>query len=203
MDYKNYNDYELVYQVRENDKVAYDVLMKKYSKLVDKYANYYYLKNKNIGIEIEDLYQEGMLGVVMALNDYNSNDTLFYTYALLCIRREMERLVKASKRKKHMILNDSISLNSSVSYDDDLYLEEVIPSSYNVEESFFTEELSRMLISLKNVFDNEDSMIYELKYNCFSNKEISVLLELPYKYVDNRLRKIRKIIKHYILKTGY
>ena len=59
-------------------------------------------KFENTGIEIEDLYQEGMLGVVMALNDYNSSDTLFYTYASLCIRREMERLVKASKRKKRL-----------------------------------------------------------------------------------------------------
>ena len=46
-------------------------------------------------------------------------------------------------------------------------------------------------------------MIYELKYNYFTNKEIADLLELPYKYVDNRLRKIRKIIKHYVLKMGY
>ncbi len=203
MDYRNFNDFELVYQVRENDGVAYDILMKKYSKLVEKYARHYYLKNKNIGIEIEDLYQEGMLGVVMALNDYNSNDTLFYTYALLCIRREMERLIKASKRKKHILLNESISLNSTVSFEDDLFLEDIIPSTYNVEESFFTDELSRILISLKYMFNDEDSMIYELKYNYFTNKEIADLLELPYKYVDNRLRKIRKIIKHYVLKMGY
>ena len=191
MDYKNYNDYELVYQVRENDSIAYDILMKKYGTLVDKYAKEYYFKNKNIGIEIEDLYQEGMLGVVMALNDYNSSDTLFYTYASLCIRREMERLVKASKRKKHMILNDSISLNSNVYYEDDVYLEDVIASDYNLEENFSGDELLRILNRLKYKFNDIDSMIFELKFNFFTTREISILLGISYKFVDNRLRKIR------------
>ena len=203
MDYKNYNDYELVYQVRENDSIAYDILMKKYGTLVDKYAKEYYFKNKNIGIEIEDLYQEGMLGVVMALNDYNSSDTLFYTYASLCIRREMERLVKASKRKKHMILNDSISLNSNVYYEDDVYLEDVIASDYNLEENFSGDELLRILNKLKYKFNDIDSMIFELKFNFFTTREISILLGISYKFVDNRLRKIRKIVKHFILKMGY
>ncbi len=203
MDYKNYNDYELVYQVRENDSIAYDILMKKYGTLVDKYAKEYYYKNKNIGIEIEDLYQEGMLGVVMALNDYNSSDTLFYTYASLCIRREMERLVKSSKRKKHMILNESISLSTNVYYEDDVYLEDIIPSDYNLEESFSGDELLRILNKLKYKFNDIDSMIFELKFNFFTTREISILLGISYKFVDNRLRKIRKIVKHFILKMGY
>ena len=203
MDYKKYNDYELVYQVRENDSIAYDILMKKYGTLVDKYAKEYYFKNKNIGIEIEDLYQEGMLGVVMALNDYNSSDTLFYTYASLCIRREMERLVKSSKRKKHMILNESISLSTNVYYEDDVYLEDIIPSDYNLEENFSGDELLRILNKLKYKFNDIDSMIFELKFNFFTTREISILLGISYKFVDNRLRKIRKIVKHFILKLGY
>lgn len=203
MDYKNYNDYELVYQVRENDSIAYDILMNKYSKLVMKYASKYYQKNKNAGIEKEDLYQEGMMGFVMALNDYNSNDTIFYTYALLCIRREMERLIKAAKRKKHMVLNEAISINSSVYLDDDLYLEDVIPSSFNVEEECRNDELENYLLELKYEMSFEDSMIYELKLNSFNNKEIANLLDVSYKYVDNRLRRIRRMIKQRILSFGY
>ena len=197
MDYKNYNDYELVYQVRENDSIAYDILMKKYGTLVDKYAKEYYFKNKNIGIEIEDLYQEGMLGVVMALNDYNSSDTLFYTYASLCIRREMERLVKASKRKKHMILNDSISLNMCINKDPNCTLEDFIPSEYNLETNYENIEEFNKLMDIKYDFDLLDSSIYELKLNGFSTREIATVMELSYKAVDYRLRKMRKKILKY------
>ena len=58
MDYRIYNDYELVYQVRENDEVAYDVLVKKYSNLVSMLAKKNYRENRYLGIEYEDLYQK-------------------------------------------------------------------------------------------------------------------------------------------------
>ncbi len=199
MDYKELNDYELVYQIRENDSVAYNLLMNKYSKLVTKYARQYYLRNKNVGIEVDDLYQEGMMGVIMALNDYNSSDTIFYTYALLCIRREMERLVKTSKRKKQTVLNECLSLNSKIGDEDDVFLEDLVASDYNIEEDFKCRELIRFLYNLKYYLNDKDSLIYELKLNYFTNKEIGQLLDMPYKYVDNRLRIIRKRLKQRIL----
>ena len=79
MDYKNVNDYELVYQIRENDEIAYNVLFDKYSFIVNKLAYEYYLKNKNIGIEYEELCQEGFYAIAMALKDYNQDSSLFYT----------------------------------------------------------------------------------------------------------------------------
>ena len=203
MDYKNYNDYELVYQVRENDSIAYEILLKKYSSLVKKYASEYYAKNKSIGIEKEDLYQEGMLGVIMALNDYNSNDTVFYTYALLCMKREMERLIKTAKRKKHTLLNEAISLNSNVCFEDDMFLEDVISLSYRVEEDFRECELLKFLYELKYELSLEESMIYELRINSFNNREIAELLDMSCKSVDNKLRKIRRFIKHRMLSFRY
>ena len=203
MDYKKYNDYELVYQVRENDSIAYDILMKKYSLLAKKYAAEYYAKNKSVGIEKEDLYQEGMLGVIMALNDYNSNDTVFYTYALLCMKREMERLIKTAKRKKHKALNEAISLSSTVSFEDDMYLEDVLSSPYRVEDDLKSIELSRFLNNLKYELPDEDSIIYELRINSFNNREIAELLGTSCKFVDNRLRKIRKFLKQHKLSFGY
>ncbi|MBR4672335.1 MAG: sigma-70 family RNA polymerase sigma factor [Bacilli bacterium] len=199
MDYKELNDYELVYQIRENDTVAYNLLMDKYSKLVTKYARKYYLKNKNAGIELDDLYQEGMMGIIMALNDYNSNETIFYTYALLCMRREMERLVKASRRKKQAILNECVSLNIKISDEDDIFLEDLVASNYSVEEDFRGRELVTFLYNLKYYLNDKDSLIYELKLNCFANREIADLLDMSYRYVDNRLRIIRKRLKQRIL----
>jgi RNA polymerase sporulation-specific sigma factor len=190
--YKELNDYELVYQVRENDAVAYNLLIEKYSNLVDMLAKKYIKVNKDIGIEYDDLYQEGMLGFFKALDDYNSNDTIFYTYALLCSRREMLRLIKTFKRKKQMVLNESISINRCVNNKDDLYIEDILPSNYNLEDDFYSYDTCQKLINFKYNLTFEDSLMYELKLNDFSISEIATLLDISYKKVDNHLNLIKK-----------
>ena len=100
MDYRDYNDYELVYEIRESNELAYNILIKKYSLLINKMANEYYLKAKTLKVEYDDLVQEGYVGLFQALDDYNEDTCLFYTYAIICIRREMERLIKSFSRKK-------------------------------------------------------------------------------------------------------
>lgn len=78
MNYKNINDYELVYQIRESDEEAYNTLFDKYSFLVKRLAYEYYYKNENIGIEIEDLCQEGYFAISVALKDYDQDNSLLY-----------------------------------------------------------------------------------------------------------------------------
>ena len=197
MSYKNLNDYELIYQVRENDEVAYGLLMEKYSNLVRILAKKILKNNKNLGLEYDDLYQEGMVGVIKALNDYNSDNTLFFTYASLCAQREMDRIIKYHKRKKIMVLNDSISLNMCINKDPNCTLEDFIPSEYNLEKNYENIEEFNKLMDIKYDFDLLDSSIYELKLNGFSTREIATLMELSYKAVDYRLRKMRKKILKY------
>lgn len=197
MNYKDLNDYELIYQVRENDELAYNTLMKKYSNLVCMLAKRYLRLYKNIGLEYDDLFQEGMMGVIKALNDYNATDTIFYTYALLCAKREMEKMIKTQTRKKRMLLNNAISINKYVGNSDDLLIEDVIASNYNLEEEYENYDKIKNIMSLKYDLCLIDSSILELKINGFSIKEIAMLLELTYKSVDYRLHKIRKTLKKY------
>jgi len=199
LDYKNVNDYELVYQIRENDEIAYNVLFDKYSFIVNKLAYEYYLKNKNIGIEYEELCQEGFYAIAMALKDYNQDSSLFYTYVSICVKREMERLIKFYRRNKQMILNDSISINTTIGNDDSLFLEDVISSGISSEDVFMSDYRYEKLQMYKHELAFEESLVYELKFNKFSNKEISALLDLPYKKVDNYLRKIKALVLKYNL----
>lgn len=202
MDYKNLNDYELVYQVRENDDIAYNIIFSKYSHLIDIMAKKYLKKNKNIGLEYDDLYQEGMYGISRALESYDSSDTLFYTYALLCAKREMDRAVKTHRRNKQMVLNDSYSLNKPINLDEDIYLEDVIPSDILIDEEYYSHKKYSDLIYFKYDLSFEDSLVYELKINDFSVKEIASLLGMTYKNVDYRLHKIRKKLMSYISKKN-
>lgn len=199
MNYKEYNDYELIYQINDGDELSYNLLFKKYSNLIGKLAKYYYNQNKNIGIEYDDLYQEGMFALSNSLKDYDQNNTLFYTFFLLCVRREMERLVKSARRFKHIILNDSASLNEPISGTEDIFLEDILSIDYSVEEDYISDDNCRKLYLYKYKLNSEEAMVYELKLNNFSIGEIANLLDLSYKKVDNYLHKIRKLLAEYIL----
>ncbi len=194
MEYKDINDYELVFLVRENNEDAHDLLYNKYSNLVNKYAYEYYSKNQNIGIDIEDLKQEGFYGISLAIKDYNQDKTLFYTFALLCIRREMERLIKYQRRNKQLVLTNSLSINSCIDNDNDLYYEDVISSGEDILENMIIDDTFNKLYNFKHNMAFIESQIYELKLNKFGNKEIAELLDLPYKKVDNYLRKIKGLL---------
>ncbi|MBR1385281.1 MAG: sigma-70 family RNA polymerase sigma factor [Bacilli bacterium] len=198
MDYKKLNDYELVYQVRENDEIAYEALCKKYSNLVEIIASKYYKKNKYLGIDFEDLYQEGMYGFVRALNDYDPSSKLFYSYVVLCASREIERIIKACGRKKHTALNSAISLSKEVNIEKDITVEDMIPSKYSLEKDIETNNEYKRLYDFKYELEDIDSAIYELRVNDFTLKEISQLMDIPYKKVENRLHNIRKKLLEFI-----
>ena len=51
-----------------------------------------------------------MIGLFKAVRDYQTEqDTSFYSFAKLCITRQMYSAIEASKRKKHSPLNSYIS----------------------------------------------------------------------------------------------
>lgn len=197
MDYKELNDYELIYQVREKNELAYGLLIEKYSHLVDMLAKKYLKENKYVGLEYDDLFQEGMVGVMKALQDYNPDDTLFYTYASLCAKREMDRIIKTNSRMKQMALNEAVSFSKKLKCDSDLLLEDMVASNYNLEEDYENKELLNKILDAKNDFSFLDSQIIELKLNGFTTDEIANLMDLKYRTVNYRLKMIRKRLVKY------
>jgi len=199
LDYKNLNDYELVYQVKENDDIAYNALITKYSNLVNMLARKYIKNNNRIGLEREDLYQAGMLGVFQALDTYDSHDTIFYTYAALCAKREIKKLLKMSLRQKNKALNESISFDKNVSNNSNLTISETISSGYDIESDYILQENIRRLYEFKYDLPFLDSLIFELRINGFKVKEIGHLLEIPYGTIEYHLNKIRKKAKNVLI----
>lgn len=185
MDYKKVNDYEVMYMIRENDDEARGLLLKKYSSIINKYASKYLGYAKFHGVEFEDLVQEGYIALDQAINGYNENSgTLFFTYANLCINRHMLTYCRNLSSKKNYILDNSIG--------DDCFGE--IVDSYSNPEDIFSEKLLEESFSdFKNLFDIRYSSIIELRYNGFTYKEISKLLDIPLSTVDGRLYRIKKV----------
>ena len=186
MDYKKINDYEVVYMVRENDEEAREIIFNKYIPIVRRIASDHLALAKMARIEYEDLVQEGLIALNEAINKYNERSgVLFYTFLCVCVERRILTYCRKMNSSKHYLLNTSL---------DDEYIYSV--SDNDVFEAYFNEiNLERKFVSFKNLFDIVESNIFELRYNGFSYKEISKLLDIPVSTIDGKLCKIRRILK--------
>ena len=106
-EYETMTDEQLIRRLQNGEKEIMDYIMDKYKNLVRKEAKAMYL----LGGENDDLIQEGMIGLFKAVQDYDVNQKVsFYSFARLCITRQMYSAVTASKRQKHIPLNSYVSL---------------------------------------------------------------------------------------------
>lgn len=192
MDYKKINDYEVVYMVRENDEEAREIIFNKYIPIVRRIASDYLALAKMARIEYEDLVQEGLIALNEAINKYNERSgVLFYTFLCVCVERRILTYCRKMNSSKHYLLNTSL---------DDEYIYSV--SDNDVFEAYFNEiNLERKFVFFKNLFDIVESNIFELRYNGFSYKEISKLLDIPVSTIDGKLCKIRRILKETLNNT--
>ena len=108
------NDYELLYLISENNEDAKELFYEKYKPIIDmkakKFAKYVEYK----GYDINDLIQEGMIGLSRAINDFSEQkDVQFTTFANLCIERQMCSFMRNISTGRHKALNDSLSFENT------------------------------------------------------------------------------------------
>lgn len=189
MDYKELNDYELVYRIRENsDEDAVELIIKKYEPIICNYAKKFIAFAERNGADLDDLIQEGRVAVAKAIKAYNQDkSSIFYTYVTICIERAFYTYCRNLTYKKNSILNSAINEESVYNYVADGF--DLCNHVLNtVSEKDF-------LLTVKHNFNFLDSSIFELRYNGFSYKEISDLLDISLGVVDSRLCKIRRTLQ--------
>lgn len=193
MDYKDYNDYELIEYINEGNEDANNILIKKYEPLIIKIATKMLPYCKNNGLEKNDLIQEGMIGLSHALDRYQEQkDTLFYTYAKTCIERKIISVVIGSNRNKNKILNESIS------YDDEenLLLKFISDTNQTPEEAVLNVAIEEDLVNrINKVLTDLEQQVFTLLINGFKYKEIAEVLDKDQKSIDNAIQRIKNKIK--------
>ena len=108
-------DEELVTYVKKGNEKALEVLLNRYKDIINMKVSKYFI----IGAEREDIVQEGMIGLYKAVKNFEiEKQNSFKSFANLCIERQLITAIKTSNRQKHIPLNSSVSLNTTV-YDND------------------------------------------------------------------------------------
>ena len=197
MDYKELNDNELIYMCCENNEQAENIIIDKYKNCILSILKSYLKEYNIIGVEVADLYQEGLIGLMHAIKTFDKEkDVTFYTYATTCIRTNIISAMRQTFRMKNRILNNSCSLDKLIEDTNHSYYEIFKDESNEPNMILIKEEEKHELISsVKKKLSRGELVIFELKLNGLNNGEIADLLNKDKKYVENTMFRINKKYK--------
>lgn len=195
--YENISDEQLIRKLRGGEAAITDYIMDKYKTVVRKKARAMYL----LGGENEDLIQEGMIGLFKAVRDYNiEQDTSFYSFAELCISRQMYTAIKLSQRQKHLPLNSYVSLYEQANEVEEGRQAPLIDQlqsakENNPEELFLDKEYFATLEQkLKERLSDLENRVLYLHLMGEDYRSIAKLLDKSPKSIDNALQRIKQKI---------
>ena len=196
--YENITDEELIDRLRNGDAPIMDYICNKYKNLVRSKAKSMYI----LGADNEDLIQEGMIGLFKAVRDYDcGRDASFYTFADLCISRQMYTAVQAAKRQKHIPLNSYISLNAGDSGKEEGEERSLLEAladrtEMNPEELFLDKERVNYLESvIEKELSSFEKQVLDLYMTGMSYTQIAKVLGRDEKSADNALQRLKSKIK--------
>ena len=180
------------------DRFAEEALAVRYNRLVRICARPYFLA----GGDSEDLIQEGMMGLLAAIREYNSEKAVhFRTYAEVCIKNRLLSAVKAAARDKHTPLNTYISFETPLfSGNGDHYAYGAADQLQEDPEAILLgrEAFQERMRALEGQLSGFEASILRLYLNGLSYSEIAAEVNKSPKSVDNAVQRIRrKLAQHH------
>ena len=190
-DLSSYSDEKLQIMAASGDRKAMEILSERYSRLVRVCARPYFL----VGGDSEDLTQEGMLGLLSAIHEFDSSrEASFQTYAEVCIRRRILSAIKSANRKKHFPLNDGVSLEEAFS--DELSgsgTHSVLDFHRTPEEQVLAREsVNEFFETFSQQLSSFEQKILGMYLDGYSYREMAVLCSREQKAIDNAVQRIRR-----------
>ena len=92
----DFNDYELIYSIKDGNEKSLEVLLLKYDPYIIAYVT------KIMGYMDEDFVQEGRLVLYNAIYSYKeSNQHSFFSFFTLCLKRKISYLLYEENKYKN------------------------------------------------------------------------------------------------------
>ena len=183
------NDYELVYLAQEGNEEAINLIYRKYTPIIIKKSKDAIFRATHHGIEISDIMQEGYMGLDDAIKNF-SNDTeaSFYTFALLCIDRQILNYLRRTVNSKGNILNEAVGIGDD--------LEKVIRDDTNIEHTLIRQEqLKRLNDEIRPILTKFEKKVFDRIMNYETFEEIAKALHKDVKAIYNTFQRIKIKIK--------
>lgn len=196
--YLDLNDYELVSMAQEQNEDATLILHQKYQPLIHKKSRKFYQYLQNKGIELEDLIQECTIGFEEAIHNFNQNDNVrFYTFACVCMDRQLMSELTRLNRDKHKFLNEAIPLETIDENNENGNLIDFIQDNTNNPEIglLSKSETENLYAQIIKHLTSLEECVFRLKIQNFNYKEIADILDKDEKSIDNAIQRIKTKIK--------
>lgn len=199
--YEEESDESLLVRLSEGEVAIQDYLLDKYKNLVRSKAKSMYI----LGAEPEDLIQEGMIGLVKAIRDYDAGrDASFFTFAELCVSRQMYTAVKSSGRKKHMPLNSYVSIYNDENAEESGGEINRYANSNNNPESMLIDKENVEVIekSIETELSEFERQALELYVTGMNYSDIARVLGKDAKSTDNALNRAKSKLRKCLTKLN-
>ena len=167
---------------------AEDALAKRYVRLVRICARPFFL----CGGDSEDLIQEGMLGLLSAIREYDpAKGAAFKTFAETCIRNRIQSAIRDAARKKHAPLNEGVPLEDVLSDESQSLGAQLYQRS--PEEQVLARETEKEIVSAySQCLSKYEARILRLYLDGLSYREMAEATGRDEKAVDNAVQRIRR-----------
>ena len=192
---KNKREDKVLKNVNPSDVVK---VVQKYSKYVSSLSRKYYI----VGGTTEDLFEEGVIGIIEACNDYNGEslfESKFDSFVKLCVKRQIFDAIKKANTGKNKALNESVPFTIFDDEGEEQTLLEVFadrntsndPLDLFIDKEKFDERMKKCEKKL-SPYEKE-----VLKHYLDGEKqsEIAKNLNKEVKTIDNTLQRIKNKLK--------
>ena len=187
----NLTDEEIVLLAQAGNSDAEEYLLQKYEKMVYTWTRSFFLQ----GGEMDDVIQEGMIGLYKAIRDFSAGTSSFWAFAKLCITRNVISAIKGTTRQKHIPLNSYTSLHKPVndSEGDRTLLETLSNSKVNDPETvaIIRDQLKKAGETIKRHFSSFEFEVFQLYLAGYTYREIAERLDVHTKSIDNALCRVK------------
>ncbi len=197
---------QLAAEAQAGNHLAEETLIRNYSGIVYKKARAYFMA----GADAEDVVQEGMIGLLKAVRNYNADKKAsFGTFAERCVTNQIISAIRSADRIKHKPLNTSVSLNKPVAGDTSSGAAEMAEITLGDTLSTNPADSPDEMLIIKDVayyiLNNGDNIFSDLEMQVlseyikgFTSGQIAERLGKSPKSVDNALQRTRKKVNQYL-----
>lgn len=170
---------ELIDRAKQGDPAAIEQIVRNYKGLVRGFANKFYL----VGGDKEDLLQEGMLGVIVAINSYDKTRGTFPAFVKLCVSRQIVDAVRRDAGTKNKPLANYIDINT---------LQNVSSNDNPLADLLDREYAEKVAECIRTGLTASEREVITLFADGYSYDDICRITNKTFKAVDGALQRGRK-----------
>ncbi len=196
---------KLLQKLSENNEEVKQILVERNLRLVVYIAK----KFENTGIDLEDLISIGTIGLMKAINTFNTDKNIkLATYASRCIENEiLMQLRRSTKIKNEVSIDEPLNKDSD---GNELLLADLLGTPNDITSKRIEDEVDKKLLKIAiKKLNKREKEIMNLRFGIEGDvkektqKEVADLLGISQSYISRLEKKImKKMKKEIVSKTG-